>query len=146
VSLFLTTIIGQTTVEPFIETNLSTESTLAIVETQEIKEDKKTTIEIIEESFKDAPILIEVARCESQFRQFNSDGQVLRGLVNRSDVGVMQINEKYHAASAIKHNYDIYSLEGNLGYARYLYETQGTKPWTHSKKCWNKIREVAFAN
>lgn len=106
----------------------------------------KTTRESVEDYFEEIPVMIEVARCESEFRQFNSDGTVLRGRANSADVGVMQINEKYHADTAVKLGYNIYSLEGNMAYAKYLYDTQGTKPWVHSSKCWNSVREVAFVN
>ncbi len=96
--------------------------------------------------FKDIPILAEVSRCESGFRQFGKDGKVLRGMAVPADVGVMQINEKYHGARAKKLGYDIYTLDGNLGYARYLYEhggdngdSLGNRPWLASAPCWGKI-------
>jgi len=93
--------------------------------------------ERVKEYFKDTPILAEIARCESTFRQFDKDGKILRGDWNSRDVGVMQINERFHLDKALRLGYDIYSLEGNIEYAKYLYETQGLKPWTHSEKCWN---------
>jgi len=144
-SLLLSTVTGNTTI-PMIETQSVDVESQIIVEISEEHIQPKTTKEKVEEYFQDTPVLVEVARCESRFQQFDSNDQVLRGRVNRADVGVMQINEKYHAASAIKHGLDLYTLEGNLAYARYLYETQGTDPWVHSKKCWNSVREVAFAN
>jgi hypothetical protein len=116
------------------------------VEVEEEPKQFKTTREYVEEYFNDAPIMIDVAYCESRFRQFNENGTPLRGKVNSADVGVMQINEKYHAATAVKLGLNLETLDGNLAYARYLYETQGTKPWVHSSKCWNSVREVAFAN
>jgi len=102
-----------------------------------------TTKEYVENYFSDAPIMIQVARCESQFRQFDTEGKVLRGKVNAQDVGVMQINEKYHLDTAQRLGIDIYTLEGNLAYGRYLYETQGVAPWVYSSKCWNPT-QVAF--
>lgn len=106
----------------------------------------QTTKEEVEEYFSDIPVMIEVSFCESQWRQFDKSGQVLRGNKNPLDVGVMQINEKYHAAKAVELGYNLYSTEGNMAYARYLYDTQGTRPWVHSKPCWNSVREVALAN
>ncbi len=88
--------------------------------------------------------MADIAFCESRFNQFDDYGNVLRGKVNRADVGVMQINEKYHAGKAAKLGYDLYSLDGNMEYAMYLYETQGTKPWVHSSTCWNTVREIAL--
>lgn len=86
----------------------------------------------------DAPIMAKVAYCESEFRQFDGKtGKVMRGWANPADVGVMQINETAHAAAAKKLGFDIYSLDGNLAYARYLYEHQGLDPWVYSKPCWS---------
>lgn len=86
--------------------------------------------------FSDIPIMAEISECESRFRQFNIDGDVLRGEKNKRDVGVMQINEDFHLDTALEKELDLYTLEGNLAYARALYEKMGTKPWKHSKKCW----------
>ncbi len=87
--------------------------------------------------------MVEIARCESGFRHYNSDGSVLRGFVNRSDVGVMQINKFYHGDRADQLGLDIFSREGNLAYAMYLYEKQGTTPWLASGACWGQHREIA---
>ncbi|MEK7551932.1 MAG: hypothetical protein AAB534_00800 [Patescibacteria group bacterium] len=105
---------------------------------KEIESEKtvQSTEEIVKNYFADAPIMVEIARCESTFRQINSKGEVLRGVVNSRDVGVMQINERFHGDTAEKMNVDIYSIDGNLEYARHLYEKQGTKPWKASEKCW----------
>lgn len=103
-----------------------------------------TTKEQVYAYFSDIPILAEVARCESEFRQFETNGQVLRGRVNGQDVGVMQINEHYHLATSQKLGLDIHTLEGNMAYARFLYENEGTRPWNYSSACWSKSREVAL--
>lgn len=91
----------------------------------------------IKEYFKDDPILAEIAKCESTYRQFKQNGHVIRGRVNSYDVGVMQINENYHADQAEKLGFDIYTLDGNMAYAKWLYDKEGVKPWMSSSKCWN---------
>lgn len=91
----------------------------------------------VREYFKDIPDMIEIARCESRFRQF-VNGEVLRGIQNPQDVGVMQINEHYHLAASKRLGFNIYTLEGNMRYARYLYEREGTRPWGWSKPCHGK--------
>ena len=93
--------------------------------------------------FADIPIMIDIARCESKFRQFDADGNVLRGKVNTGDIGLMQINEGYHAEAAAKLGVDINTIEGNAAYARYLYEREGTQPWISSSKCWGKNKNDA---
>lgn len=97
--------------------------------------------------FADIPIMIEVARCESRFRHYDTTGDVLRGIVNNLDRGVMQINEGYHLSDSKKLGYDILTLEGNMAYARYLYEKQGTRPWLSSSPCWagGQVPELAQA-
>lgn len=95
--------------------------------------------------FSDIPVMAEVARCESTFRQVDTDtGQPLRGRVNSYDVGVMQINELYHLNRAEELGYNIYTLKGNLGFARHLYERQGTQPWTASQPCWGNSGQLAY--
>ncbi len=97
----------------------------------------------VRDYFADTPILAEIAKCESRFHQFDSKGRVVRGEVNSDDIGILQINKFYHEEDAIKLGYDIYTIDGNLGYAKYLYEKYGDAPWVYSSKCWKKYREIA---
>lgn len=92
----------------------------------------------LRQEFADTPILVDIARCESNFKQFDKDGNLIRGMANKSDVGVMQINEKYHSETAKKMNLDLHTIEGNVAYAKYLYESYGSSPWVYSSKCWSK--------
>ena len=85
------------------------------------------------------PILADIARCESTFRQYDSKtGEVLHGVKDSQDIGVMQINEQYQGAKAAAMGYDIDTVEGNVAYAQYLYQTQGAAPWSASASCWSK--------
>ncbi len=86
--------------------------------------------------FADIPELIEVAWCESSFRHYDRYGRVKRGFENNSDIGVMQINAFYHERTARSLGFDIYTLQGNLDYARWLYRKEGLVPWNHSRSCW----------
>jgi len=97
-----------------------------------------TAEEYVRNYFSDIPIMVEIARCESRFRQYDSDGDVLRGEKNTSDRGVMQINEYFHNENSDKLGYDILTLEGNTAYARYLFEKYGVRPWISSSRCWGK--------
>ncbi|MEX0917022.1 MAG: hypothetical protein WDZ90_00640 [Candidatus Paceibacterota bacterium] len=93
--------------------------------------------------FKDIPVMAKIARCESHFRHFGSDGSVLRGDIVPSDVGVMQINEYFHADTAEALGLDLHTLPGNLAYARDLFEREGTTPWLASVKCWGRDNHIA---
>jgi hypothetical protein len=148
IAMLAATLTNQVSGTEQTQANTNTESTV-IVETEMKSEHSvkkvKSTKESVEEYFQDIPVLVDVAFCESRFRQTNPDGSVLRGEANRDDVGVMQINEKYHLETSEKLGLDIHSLEGNMAYGRYLYEKFGTDPWEYSSKCWKKHREVALA-
>ncbi len=95
--------------------------------------------------FADAPVMVAIAKCESRFRQFDSKGSVLRGEVVKDDLGVMQVNLHYHGDVAERLGLDLYTIQGNVAYARYLYEKEGTTPWASSSACWKKSKEFASA-
>ncbi len=110
---------------------------------ENIKNDNPITFEqYVREYFKDNPILAEIAKCESTFRQYSSTGEVIKGKVNKSDVGVMQINKYYHLERANKLGFDLNTIEGNMAYAKKLYESEGTKPWKSSSSCWEKYAKM----
>ena len=96
----------------------------------------KNTESIVRAYFEDIPVMAEIARCESTFRHELEDGSILQGRVDPADTGVMQINKRYHLSSANAMEIDIDTLQGNMAYARHLYETQGTQPWSASMPCW----------
>lgn len=98
---------------------------------------KPVTLEsYVREYFAETPILAEIAKCESRFRQVGKDGNVLRGEVNKSDLGLLQVNKYYHGEKAEDLGFDLMTVDGNLAYAQYLYDKEGTAPWNASKKCW----------
>jgi hypothetical protein len=118
--------------------------TAEVSKTDSVLESKTaTTEEKVMQYFADKPILIDIARCESRFRHTNKNGTVLRGELTPADVGVMQINERYHLEASKKLGYDIHSLEGNMAYAEYLYDKQGARPWLASSHCWANYSEIA---
>lgn len=100
----------------------------------------------VREYFKDIPVMVSIARCESRFRHTLADGSILRGKVDAADLGVMQINTRYHNARAAKLGLDLHLLEDNLAYARTLYETQGTAPWNASARCWNRTLAQTYTD
>lgn len=92
---------------------------------------------LMEQTFIDIPVMTKVAKCESGLRQWVSPGVILEGVVNSDDKGMFQINSFYHEEAATKLGLDIYTAEGNIAYAKLLYEAQGTQPWNASKPCWS---------
>jgi hypothetical protein len=99
------------------------------------------------------PVLQRIAQCESHNSHFCTDaliakhmcpkgmlGQVLvRGNKNKSvDVGLYQINADTWGAIATDNGFNIYTEEGNMQMAKWIYENRGTADWEASRKCWYK--------
>ncbi len=95
------------------------------------------TEKIVRSYFRDLPVMVQIARCESTFQHTLADGTILKGRVDPADTGVMQINKRYHEKTATAMNLNLDDIYHNMAYARYLYETQGTQPWSASAPCWS---------
>jgi len=91
--------------------------------------------QLILQEFPKDPVMVLVAKAESGMRQFDKDGNVI---VNKktNDVGLFQISVKYHGETAKRLGLDIYTLEGNIAYTKYLLKTQGLNAWVHSRIRW----------
>ena len=105
--------------------------------TNSITESPQTVEMTVREYFADIPVMIEVARCESKFRQFTDSGNVLRGGIGGQMVGVYQFFDQYHESPAYELGFDIETLDGNLAYARHIYNLEGTDPWNSARNCWD---------
>ena len=125
-------IFGLLLLSGFASTALAVETTAQATSTP-----AQTVEETVRDYFADIPVMIEIARCESKFRQFADSGNVLRGGVGGQMVGVFQFFDRYHTSPAYERGFDIETLEGNLAYARYTYEREGTTPWNSARACWD---------
>lgn len=105
---------------------------------EEVASSPVSTEQIVRNYFQDIPVMVQIARCESTFRHTLNDGSVLKGVVDSADTGVMQINKRYHEKAAAAMNLDLEDIYENMAYARHLYETQGTRPWSASSPCWGQ--------
>jgi hypothetical protein len=84
------------------------------------------------------PILKKVAQCESGARQYNANGRIVKNPVT-PDYGIFQINA-IHVKTAQALGYDIFSEEGNIRFAMYLYQKNGLRDWNASKHCWKSAQ------
>jgi len=123
-----------------IQTESKPEPKKLAVVTNENKVDKNLT-DLIADKAQVAGIsttlVSAIAFCESTYRQHDDNGQVLRGKQNSQDVGLFQINEKYHLKTSQSLGFDIYTTEGNIDYALWLIKNQGSYHWKWSQHCWS---------
>lgn len=96
-----------------------------------------TILTKLQDAFPDNPVMIEIAKCESELRQFDEIGEPLTGGVNGSMIGLFQFNNDIHATEAQRKGIDIKTLEGNIEYAKILFATEGFNPWISSFSCWS---------
>ena len=99
---------------------------------------EKEVIKEVGIKFEDIPMLVKICKAESGGKQFKVNGDVVRGVVNPSDIGYCQINEYINNDEARRLGYDIYTEQGNKDYAVYLFLTRGTEPWNSSRNIWCK--------
>ena len=91
----------------------------------------------------DTDTALRIAYCESGFRQYNESGEPLRGQQNPADIGIFQINEKYHLDQSQALGFDIHQRYGNIEYAMWLIKKETNKHWKWSKPCWNGEQKLA---
>ena len=95
----------------------------------------------------DAAEMLSIINCESGFKQFDKDGEVLKNKEGSSAVGIAQIIASKHPDQKVLNRYnkrnntdltvrdfDITTLMGNVGYALVLYKVRGTQDWECAKK------------
>ncbi len=101
--------------------------------------DYNSTVESsVRAQFATDPVMINIASCESQFHQFNTDGSVLRGGYKHTMIGIFQI-APLHLTEADLLGDDVNTIAGNIAYAQYLHDIYGTAPWLDSAHCWSKM-------
>lgn len=93
-----------------------------------LKLSEAQVVEEILKVFPDAPIMVQVARCES--------GLVIHADRKGIDVGLFQINQ-IHNKRLLQLGLDKRDLHDNLTYARMLYDESGLQPWYMSRHCWS---------
>lgn len=96
------------------------------------------------------PVLDKIAKAESYNSQFCTKEIVAKYGCNKWEVGavLVRVNTngtydigKYainsiHLSDAISLGYDVYGESDNFEYAKYLFRTQGSEPWSASKHNW----------
>lgn len=88
------------------------------------------------------PELKAICGCESMGNWKNpqhfNKGKIIIGRTTPDDKGICQINKRYWGAKAKELGFNILERNGNIQMANWIYERQGTQPWSASKGCWNR--------
>lgn len=114
-----------------INTATTTQPIVAeVIATTSIQTYEEYVIEEILKVFPNAPIMVEVARCESGLNHLADRNNL------NVDVGLFQINQ-VHKARLAQLGLDRRNLQDNLTYASMLYKESGLRPWYMSKHCWS---------
>lgn len=117
-----------TTTQPDLDRSLAMSNDVVLIP-QPIR--KLTVEEKILRAFPNAPIMVEVARCESS----------LDPLADREDrnvdVGLFQINQ-VHLPRLAELGLDRRDIDDNIAYAKMLYDYNGLRDWYMSEHCWAK--------
>jgi hypothetical protein len=104
---------------------------------------------IVEVPIKEMPPILErIMDCESGARvngkpvkgsrtHYDKNGQIITNSNgNSTDIGIAQINTYYHGKQATKMGFDLTKEQDNIAFAIWLFETQGSEPWSASRSCW----------
>lgn len=117
--------------EPYEYVIMSTTTQKSVDATTTQPQTTDAVVEAILEVFPDAPIMVEVARCESNLNP-------LADRENRNvDVGLFQINQ-VHLERLSSLGLDRRDIDDNLAYAKMLYNESGLQPWYMSEHCWSR--------
>lgn len=85
-------------------------------------------------SYRDYRILKEVIKCESNWRQYKDDGQLI---VSSGNIGLGQINKFAHETTYKSLGFNPEDPYDNLNFTVYLYKRDGLNPWQKwSGACW----------
>lgn len=118
------------------------ETETALVQS-DIQEERKKEVEALIDQYGDhiphaqKMVLSAISLCESEYRQFDKEGNVLFSEAGTPDKGAFQIN-KVHWPRALELGIDLDTLEGNTQFAVLLFTEQGSGPWYPSQDCWDK--------
>ena len=82
----------------------------------------------LKEQIKHYELFYAVVSCESSWRPHLKSRQ--------GDLGLAQINPRWHERRAKALGFNIRTPGGNIDYAFYLMGEEGTEPWTASQHCW----------
>lgn len=86
--------------------------------------------------FPNAPIMVQVAKCESELRHRTKSGALLPNQGGGSARGTFQVLMRIHAPEMRKMGLNPDNDRDYMVYVKHLYDTFGLTPWQPSRHCW----------
>ena len=71
--------------------------------------------------------LLRAGFCETQLRHVSDSGDVVRGKENPQDIGIFQLNLRYHLLEMRSQGLNPFKRADNIKYAQILYKQRGAK-------------------
>lgn len=118
----------------YIAAGLTRAQVVCVLEGTYCPELYETIEDKIKDVFPNKEEALAVARCESGLKQFDKRGEVIQNKESTA-IGVFQIMASLHKKYANSLDLDIQTADGNIKFAKILYDKYGWKPWAASKKC-----------
>lgn len=111
-------------------------------ELQKLSSEQKRNFAILASFFKNDPVMIKIAACESSLRHVLPNGR-LNISPDGHDVGTFQVRLPVHESELNRYGLNPADFAHNVAFATYLYRRDGLRPWNSSRPCWETLRFVA---
>ncbi len=103
-----------------------------------LSEEQRQIYAILRAFFKNDPVMVHVAACESSLWHALPDGRLQVG-PDGLDVGAFMVRVPVHAHELLKYDLDPTRFEHNVAFATMLYRRDGLRHWKSSRTCWETI-------
>jgi len=83
-------------------------------------------------------LAVAIAKCEG-ITNGKLDPFAFNPTNGSDDKGIFQISTLHHGVRVEELGLDMFDVQDNLTYAKILFDSQGTQPWSASKHCWGVL-------
>ncbi len=109
---------------------------------QKLSREQKRDYAILTVFFRNDPIMVKVAACESSLRHTLPGGQ-LNVSPDGHDVGTFQVRLPVHKGELGRYGLNPADFTHNVAFATHLYRRDGLRHWNSSRPCWETLRFLA---
>jgi hypothetical protein len=106
---------------------------------QRLSREQKRNYAILASFFKNDPVMVKVAACESSFWHTLPDGK-LHVSGDGKDVGQYQLRLPVHGDELSRYGLNPADFAHNVAFATHLYRRDGLRHWNSSRSCWETLQ------